>query len=115
MFGKFRANKAAPSSSTELIEPPFPLPMPLEFRRSARARRLSLRVDMARGRVVLTAPRNVGRRHAVDFLSRNEGWLRARLLRMPVSRPFADGAVVPILGIPHRIQGDPSRLRGIVE
>ena len=34
--------KSRAGTGAELIEPPFPLPMPLEFRHSARARRLSL-------------------------------------------------------------------------
>jgi predicted metal-dependent hydrolase len=89
--------------------------MPLEFRRSARARRLSLRVDVARGRVILVAPRSVARKQAIDFLARNEGWLRLRLSRVPAAHPFADGEMVPILGVPHRIRSDASRLRGLVE
>lgn len=87
--------------------------MPLEFRRSGRARRISLRVDQAKGRVVLTAPASVARRHALDFLVRNEGWLKTRLAQLPATQPFADGATVPVLGVPHLIQGDTSRLRGL--
>ncbi len=70
---------------------------------------------MARGRVVLTAPRTVGRRQATDFLIRHEGWLKARLENMPAARPFAHGAIVPVMGVPHRIEGDATRLRGLVE
>jgi len=87
--------------------------VPLEFRRSARARRLSLRVDQAKGRVLLTAPASVARRHALDFLVRHEGWLQARIAQLPVALPFADGATVPVLGVPHLIRGDASRLRGV--
>jgi predicted metal-dependent hydrolase len=101
-------------ASTELIEPPFPLPVPLEFRRSRRARRLSLRVDSARGRVVLVAPHSVGHHSALDFLKRYEGWLRARIAGLPQARPFADGVTIPLLGIPHLIRGDASRRRGLI-
>lgn len=87
--------------------------MPLEFRRSARARRISLRVDQAKGRVVLTAPISVARRHALDFLARHEGWLTARIAQLPTALPFADGATVPVLGVAHVIRGDTSRLRGL--
>jgi predicted metal-dependent hydrolase len=73
-----------------------------------------LRVDHARQRVVLVAPSTVARRHAVDFLVRHEGWLNARLAQLPTARPFADGATVPILGAPHVIRGDATRLRGLV-
>jgi predicted metal-dependent hydrolase len=115
IFGKPRPPEARQADTTELIAPPFPLPLPLELRRSARARRISLRVDMARGRIVLVAPRTAGRRQALDFLSRSEGWLRARLLSAPAPLPFVDGAIVPMLGIPHRVEGDSSRRRGVVE
>jgi hypothetical protein len=87
--------------------------VPLEFRRSGRARRISLRIDLAKGRVVLTAPASVARRHALDFLIRHEGWLRARLAQLPAALPFASGTTIPVLGIPHLIQGDTSRLRGL--
>jgi len=87
--------------------------VPLEFRRSGRARRISLRVDQAKGRVVLTTPASVARRHALDFLVRHEGWLNARLAQLPVTQPFAHGATVPVLGLPHLIRGDSSRLRGL--
>ena len=102
-------------SSVELLESPFALPIPLEFRRSPRARRISLRVDFARSRVVLVAPRSVARARALDFLVRNAGWLEARLAELPEAQPFVDGATVPVLGVPHRVQGDSSTLRGRVE
>jgi predicted metal-dependent hydrolase len=114
MFAKARKVKARLTSVSEIIAPPFPLSMPLEFRSSGRARRLSLRVDIARGRVILVAPRSVSRGQALDFLNRNEGWLRARLKQAPKSLPFADDGIVPILGVPHRIKGDSTRLRGVV-
>ena len=87
--------------------------MPLEFRHSARARRISLRIDQAKGKVVLTAPASAARRHALDFLTRHEGWLKARIALLPTALPFMDGATVPVLGVPHLIRGDTSRLRGL--
>jgi predicted metal-dependent hydrolase len=87
--------------------------VPLEFRRSARARRISLRLDQAKGRVVLTAPAAVARRHALDFLVRHEGWLKARIAQLPTALPFAHGASIPVLGVPHLIRGDSTRLRGL--
>lgn len=60
------------------------------------------------------APAAVARRHAIDFLVRHEGWINARIEQLPTARPFHDGAVVPILGVPHTIRGEPSRLRGLV-
>src|SRR6185437_2276028 len=87
-----KAPKPRVATTTELLEPPFPLAVPLEFRRSGRARRISLRVDQAKGRVVLTTPASVARRHALDFLVRHEGWLKARIAQLPTTQPFSDGA-----------------------
>jgi len=101
-------------SSVEALEPPFPLAIPLELHRSHRARRLSLRVDVARGRAVLVAPHAVARRVVLDFLRRQEGWLQTRVGHLPAAHPFVDGAIVPVLGVPHLVRGDASRLRGIV-
>jgi predicted metal-dependent hydrolase len=106
--------RPGPSSSTELLQSPFPLSIPIEFRRSARAGRLSLRVDNARQRVVLVAPASVAKRHAMDFLIRHEGWINARVAQLPVVQPFQDGATIPILGVPHTIRGEPAKLRGLV-
>lgn len=88
--------------------------IPIEFRRSTRAGRLSLRVDNARQRVVLVAPASVARRHAIDFLVRHEGWINARIEQLPAVQPFQDGATVLILGVPHTIRGEPAKLRGLV-
>ncbi len=110
----FKAHKPKQTGSTEPLEPPFPLPVPLEFRRSPRARRLSLRVDQAGNRIVLVAPLSVSRARALDFLSRYEGWLKARIAQMPSPNRFADGASVSVLGIPHLIRGDAARSRGVV-
>ncbi|HTJ63990.1 MAG TPA: SprT family zinc-dependent metalloprotease [Alphaproteobacteria bacterium] len=73
-----------------------------------------MRVDNARQRVVLVAPAALARRHAMDFLIRHQGWLNTRLAQLPAAQPFADGATVPILGEPHVIHGDATRLRGLV-
>jgi predicted metal-dependent hydrolase len=115
MFGRRQSTPIETDDAIEILQPPFPLPIPLELRRSRRARRISLRIDMARSRVVLVSPHRVARRHALEFLGRQEAWLRARLAQLPASLPFADGATVPILGIPHRVVGDPTRLRGVVK
>ena len=115
MFGWRQKKPPKTDNSIELLQPPFPLPIPLELRRSRRATRISLRIDMARSRIVLVTPHRVARSHALAFLGRQEDWLRARLTQLPASLPFADGAIVPILGIPHRVVGDASRLRGVIK
>jgi len=87
--------------------------LPVTFIRSARARRVSLRVDSARRRVVLTAPLRMPRESALRFASVQGGWIAARLKRLPPPLPFLDGAEIPLFGAPHRIVHRPD-IRGTV-
>ena len=59
--------------------------LPVTFVRSARARRVSLRVDSAGRRIVLTAPLRMSRAMAVGFAEAQAGWIAARLKRLPAS------------------------------
>ncbi|HSG95991.1 MAG TPA: SprT family zinc-dependent metalloprotease [Afifellaceae bacterium] len=67
-------------------------------RRSARARRMILRMDAARGGPLLTLPAAGSLAEARRFLDTHSDWLRARLAQLPEARPFADGAVFPLRG-----------------
>jgi len=78
--------------------------LPVTFIRSARARRASLRVDVARRRIVLTAPLRMARDTAVGFARQQAGWIAARLKRLPARQPFVDGADVPLFGTPYRVR-----------
>lgn len=77
---------------------------------SPRARRLLLRIDAASRKVELVLPNGVPAEHGLRFLAAQRGWIAARLLALPMPVPFAEGAVVPVLGVPHRIcrEGDPA-------
>ncbi|WP_349369383.1 SprT family zinc-dependent metalloprotease [Salinarimonas sp.] len=72
-------------------------------KRSARARRLTLRVSSATGAVVLTIPERTALSAAERFARDHSGWIAARLARVPGRVAFADGAIVPLRGTPHRI------------
>ncbi|WP_417241938.1 M48 family metallopeptidase [Celeribacter sp.] len=78
-------------------------PVRVALRRSAQARRLSLRVSRLDGRVTLTMPRHVPEREAVAFVREKEMWLRRQLdCQTPVRRP-AFGVTIPVLGDPLEI------------
>lgn len=70
-------------------------------RRSPRARRLTLRLDVD-GPVVTLPPRS-SLAAGQDFLNRHAGWLAARLERLPPAIPFADGARFPLRGMACRV------------
>ena len=79
-------------------------PAPVEWRRSARARRVSLRIDARGGSVVVTLPPRTGRGAGVALLMTHADWVAERLAALPNAVPFADGAMVPIGGYLHRIR-----------
>lgn len=84
----------------------------IEWRRSKRARRVSLRIDPCGGSVVVTLPMRAGRGAGVALLMSNAEWVSDRLAALPELVPFVDGAIVPIDGEPHRIRHMPGARRG---
>ena len=83
---------------------------PLTIRVNPRARRLLLRIDAAARTVELVLPRGVPAEHGLRFLAAQRGWIAARLAALPPPVAFAEGAIVPVLGVPHRIrrESDPA-------
>jgi len=73
-------------------------PVDVTLRRSARARRLSLRVSGLDGRVTLTVPRGVPERTAHSFLTEKEGWLRGHLAARPPRQAVRPGVRIPYRG-----------------
>lgn len=77
------------------IELPGPLPVTILVRRSARARRLSLRVSQLDGRVSITLPMRTPIKEAQVFAIEKEQWIRSRLAERPnVIRPEIGGHVL---------------------
>ena len=75
-------------------------PVEVHLRRSARARRFSLRVSRLDGKVTLSMPLRAREGEALAFLRGHEGWLRETLQAMPESslRPVGIGSVIPVEG-----------------
>jgi predicted metal-dependent hydrolase len=76
---------------------------PLELRRSSRARRFSLKVSHTERAAILTLPQEVRIEEAGHFLARHMDWLKRQIDRLPKPVPFEDGTVVPLRGVPHKI------------
>lgn len=77
--------------------------VPVEVRRHAGARRLTLRVSKTRRAVVVTVPSGCRIEEADKFLRTNVDWVRERLGRVPEPVPLADGERIPLRGRLHRI------------
>ncbi len=80
---------------------------------SERARSYRLTVPHS-GPPVLTVPRHGKWADAQAFLGRHVGWLEQRLKRAAPRIPFAEGARIPVRGVPHLVTAT-GRLRGRVE
>jgi predicted metal-dependent hydrolase len=84
-------------------------PISVALRRSARARRLSLRVSAVDGRATLTLPQRLPRALALDFLDDRADWLRAAVARFPQALTIRAGDSLPIEGVAHEIRAAPVR------
>lgn len=72
--------------------------IPVTVRRSARARRMTLRVARANGEVVLTLPLRVPEADGRAFAESRAEWLRKTRARMPSQRLVRPGALIPVEG-----------------
>jgi len=77
---------------------------PVALRLSARARRLSLRIDPAARAVELVLPPRFAAETAIGFVAAHRGWIAARLEALPPPLRLAEGATVPVFGAPHVIR-----------
>lgn len=75
-------------------------PVEVHLKRSARARRFSLRVSRLDGKVTLSMPLRAREGEALAFLQGHEGWLRQTLSAMPDSarQAVSHGSVIPVEG-----------------
>lgn len=87
--------------------------MPVTLKVSARARRLRLRVDPRTRAVLLTVPKRMSQRQALAWAAGHEAWIAAQLAVIPPAIGFAPDAIVPLYGLPHRLDWDPIRPRRI--
>lgn len=78
-------------------------PVRIALRRSARARRYTLRFTTA-GDFVLTMPVRGSEDRAVAFATAQRRWIGSRVGRIAAPVPFEDGAVIPLRGEPHAVR-----------
>ncbi|MGJ8555997.1 MAG: M48 family metallopeptidase [Sulfitobacter geojensis] len=73
-------------------------PIGLILRRSARARRITLRISQLDGRVTLTIPKRLAAREAVAFAQSKEGWIREHLEARGADICVGLGSELPVGG-----------------
>jgi predicted metal-dependent hydrolase len=83
-------------------------PARIEWRRSARARRISLRIDPRQGSVVITLPLRAARSAGLALLRSHSEWVANRLAALPAAIAVADGALLPLHGRMMRVRHVPA-------
>lgn len=89
--------------------PGGPDELDITLRRSAQARRLSLRVSGLDGQVTLTLPARVPVAEGLAFARSRADWIAAAVARVPQTRAVSLGGVVPLEGVMLRLLPGPSR------
>jgi predicted metal-dependent hydrolase len=89
---------------------PGPPPLDITLRRSARARRFSLRVSRLDGRVTLSLPPGAREAEAMAFARQQESWIRRALADLPSPAPVGLGAQIAVEGRLLRLESGPGRL-----
>lgn len=88
-------------------------PIAIGVRRSAQARRLSLRISRTDGAVVLTLPHGTPLAEGMAFAADREGWLRRHLADiradLPVPKRLGYGMTIPLRGVPVTLVPGPVR------
>ena len=74
------------------------LAWPIELRPHPRARAMRLRLDEARERLILTFPRRMSRRTALNWAQGQSEWVERQLTLVQPGEPFVPGAAVPVEG-----------------
>ncbi len=74
------------------------------LKRSALARRYTLRASAAKHEITLTMPLRGSMAQATDFAQRHGGWIAERLKKFDTIIACEPGAIIPLRGDPHRIE-----------
>ncbi|MCL6741620.1 M48 family metallopeptidase [Sphingomonas sp. RB56-2] len=87
------------------------LPWPIELRPHPRARAMRLRLDEAREKLLLTHPRRMSRKTALDWARGQRDWVQEQLTRLQPGEPFVPGAEIPFEGRSILLHWQPSLSR----
>lgn len=85
-------------------------PVAITLRKTAQARRISLRISRLDGRVTLTCPLRTSDREALSFAQEKADWLRRHLMEQPKQAGIGIGGEIPFAGATLRIVQGTGRL-----
>nr|WP_298795795.1 SprT family zinc-dependent metalloprotease [uncultured Acetobacter sp.] len=87
--------------------------VPVIWKPSSRARRLSVRIDHRQQALVVTLPSELSSTHALQFLKKQTRWITTRLAALQQAPAFLPGRTIPIEGKPHTIVHQPTAQGGV--
>lgn len=87
--------------------------LPVEVRRLAHARRLTLRLAPDGSAVRVTIPTWAPTREALEFARARAAWLEAQLVRLPVAEPLGPGSRLLWRGTERTLRHDPAASRRV--
>lgn len=90
----------------------LPPTVPLIWKRSTRAKRITLRIEPIRGEVIITVPERISQNKAMAFVHQQSEWITSALAALPEKQKLADGSQVMIEGQNIPILHDPAAQRG---
>lgn len=102
-----------PTQTPDLIQLAPDCHVPVIWKPSSRARRLSLRIDPRRQAVSVTLPSGLSTAQAVQFLKIQKHWITKRLTALQQAPAFLPGRTIPIEGKPHTIVHHPTARGGV--
>ncbi len=70
----------------------------LALKKSKRARRVTLRLDVQKRVINLIVPEKMSEKRALRFAKENQIWIREKLAGLPDIIPFENGQTVPVFG-----------------
>ena len=83
------------------------LDWPVELRRHPRARRLKLRLDDKKRRLLLTMPPRTASRTALDWVAGQRDWANGQIAKVPEAARCLPGEMIMLEGEPVRLDYDP--------
>lgn len=118
MTARLQAHAEAPDAPQMVLLRPRALlpevPCPVRWRRSARARRLSLKICPLEAAVIVTLPMRASVKAGMALLHENAQWVTQHLRNIKPAEALAAGATVPIGDVPHEIIHTPEGRAGVV-
>ncbi|SDH10845.1 M48 family metallopeptidase [Roseospirillum parvum] len=87
--------------------------LPVRLRTHPKSRRLTLRLAADGASLNVVAPPGLKAAEIRRFLDTHRPWIAERLGRLAPRVPFAEGSLIPLLGVPHRVVHAPTARRGV--